>query len=135
MQLQKLRDRYAELQQEMSDIRKTGRDTFFAELRSLEFAPAIRMAQTTYEQSDILKIKSLISVIEREIKEAKEGNEFANVYNLIVEINDLMREGNFKEAKKSYLDLRKSYSLLPKEEQRTVYAACEDILERLTKVK
>jgi hypothetical protein len=129
--LDNLRDEFAELKTQISEVRKTGKDTSMAEVLTLDFNPKLTMARVTYEKEDIKKLQKLLDDIRKELKEAKEGSIFDHANELIKDAYEKIRDKNYSAANASYNALTKIYKDLPHEQRRVVYVACLDIKKKI----
>ena len=120
-------DTLLELRQEVSELRRSGKQTDILDLRLMEVEPLIKMARATYEDRDVDKVAQALQRIVDEMLIVKQGDPFQRIQALIAETYQLLREGNQALAAKNWEEMQALYSQLPKDLQKTVYRACMDI--------
>ena len=129
----KMKERFEDLKQEMSDIRKAGKNTKFAEVYVLNIMPKLKMALNTYDKSDMEKAKKWLDEYKKEIEAAKKGDAFEHDLGRIHDAYAHIYKKKKKEAVKIYNSLRKSYKKYTAELRRLVYHACLDMHRMLVK--
>ena len=130
--LGELDDRLNNFKFTLSEARKKGFFTFFADQLMYNYIPLVKMVRVTYDPNDLQKIDDLITLAEKEIEAAKEGSDFDKAMSDIRDIFNLLREGKFDEAETMYSHLRRYYEKLPEDERRLLYKACNEIHRKIT---
>ncbi|MBR9699502.1 hypothetical protein GOV09_03550 [Candidatus Woesearchaeota archaeon] len=129
--IDELKDKFQELQQSVSVLRKEGKDTAIAELMVLDIPSKIKTASLTQEEHDIKRAKHLLKDIKNEIDDLSKGSDFDRINVLIKECFEHLRNNEKKPAKDNYHEIMQRYRLLPKELKQTVFSACKGLRERL----
>lgn len=131
-ELSTLTDKFQDLKALMSDLRRKGKDTSFAELYLHDFSPRVKMARVTYSKDDINKVKKLLKELKSELDEADKGDDFSQMMGLIEEAYDDIRNEKHDQVRKTYSDIMKIYSGLPDDLKRLVYVPCLDIRRKIS---
>ncbi|HIH38743.1 hypothetical protein J4460_05625 [Candidatus Woesearchaeota archaeon] len=126
-----LQDEFTDLMQQVSEVRKKGKDTRIAEMKALEFAPTLKMAKVTYDKDDIERVKRVIKRVKDELEEVREGSDMDNTYALIQEAYEHLRNGDVAHALTAYTNITRLYPRLTPDQKRMVYSACIDIQEKI----
>ncbi|MFH1133623.1 MAG: hypothetical protein V1735_03970 [Nanoarchaeota archaeon] len=129
--LNALRDQFMELRQEVSELRRMGKDTSILDVKLFEVEPLIKMARVTYEDHDIRRVAESISGIQKEVGIVKDGDPFERITKLIESAYEALRQGKKADAKAVYDNIQALYRELPKELQKTVYRACLDLHQKV----
>jgi hypothetical protein len=129
--LNSYKDTFLELKQEISEIRREGKDTSIIELLVYEVEPLIKMARATYEDRDIVKVGAKLDEIRNEMTVAKEGEPFVKMQALIQKAFAFLRDDKRDEAAKLWAEIQGIYTTLPKDLQKTVYKACLELHKRV----
>ncbi len=131
-ELDKLKDEYLEVQQSVSDLRKSGKDTSIADIMLLEIPAKIRLARSMYEQEDIESVKRTIEKIRKEITDIVNGSEFDHINELLKEAFDHVRKDEKRQAIEKYEEIMKLYRLLTSDLKKTVFSACIELRKRIS---
>ena len=129
----KMKEEFEDLKQEMSDIRKAGKNTKIAEVYLLNIMPKLKMALVTYDKFDVKKAREWLDGFRAEIEYAKKGDPFEKDLQKIHEAYEHIFKKEKKEAVKLYNALKKSYNNYPNELKRLIYNSCLDIHRMLLK--
>jgi uncharacterized protein YjgD (DUF1641 family) len=131
--LSNLKDRFQELKEEVSELRKKGFNTEIVEVLLYDFAPRIKMAKVTYDEFDIERINNLFKNIEEELEIVKNGSDFTNVLKGIEEAYEMLRTDKYSEASKKYHEIIEKYKKLPQDQKRFVYVPSMDLWKKIRK--
>jgi Rieske Fe-S protein len=131
-QIDKLKDDFIEMQQKVSELRKSGKYTKIAELIVLDIPSKIKMAQITQEDKDISAIQRSIKDIREEVNLISRKSEFDLIHSTIKEAFENLRKDEKKKAIEKYNEIMKIYPLLTKSLKKTVYSACIELKKRLS---
>jgi len=129
--LQSYEERFNDIKMQLSDLRKAGKDTFFADTKMLNFVSLVKLARVTYDPSDVAKVKRLIDDVVHEIEIAKHGEPIAQALLLISQANEKISKDDISGAKADYNVLSSVYRTLPPEEKNLIVEACGVIREKL----
>ncbi|RMF55797.1 hypothetical protein D6745_01105 [Candidatus Woesearchaeota archaeon] len=130
-ELQELKDQFKEIKEEMSALRKMGKEIPEAENLALTFQPRMKIASVTYDRRDITKLKELLIEIRVELNAAKRGSDFDHILSAIREAYEFIRQKKFSEAKEKYKYIMEKYKEIDSDSRSLVYEACVDIHHKL----
>jgi len=130
-EIDKLKDDFIELQQNVTELRKKGQETEIADVMLLDMPAKIKMAKMTQDSRDIKIARKYLDSIKEELNEIEHGSEFDRVTTLIEEAFDLARKGDKKMAKERYREIMALYRILPKDLKKTAFDGCIELRKRL----
>jgi hypothetical protein len=129
----KLKDDYLDLQQEVSELRRNGKGTEIVEVMLLEIPAKIKTATINLEDNDINIAKKSIEDIRKETNEIKNGSDFEHMKEMLENAFEDLRKDEKNKAFEKYNDIMKIYPLLTKAMKQTVFSACMELRKRLMK--
>ncbi len=126
------KDRYLEVQQEVSELRRKGKPTELMEIKLIDIPAKLKIAQLNKEENDIVQLRRAIDSIKKDVEEEINGSDFDHANVLIQEAFEHLRKDEKKQAVEKYNEMTKLYKFLTQDLKGTVYSACSELRKRLS---
>jgi hypothetical protein len=131
--IEKLKDDFVELQGTVSELRKRGKDTNIVDLMLYDIPTKITMAKATHEDKEIEDARRMIGRAKKEMNDVTGVSDFDRITQLIQEAFEHLRKDEKKQATENYSEIMAIYKVLTHELKKTVYSACNELKDRLSK--
>ncbi len=112
--LEEFKDKFKEIKKQMSDVRKKGKNTKFAEIKSMNFLSKIKLAGVTGEDKDIEVARLVLDSVNVEIEPLVQEVGFESAKVLITQAHTSIKDKNVDQASRLYREITRIYHNLQK---------------------